>query len=177
MEASLHPCRRTVSITHHGLGRMVTVGQHPGGIGDQPISKVASAAIVECSARVSLFARFDGSAPAGVADRSRSSSKSWRGSARPASVAGIWRRARYASPATDTRAPVRSAPLRPLSTGIRHRFLSAVRGAQSRGFARLATRLNPSSPLFVTGKNFLRMRLARCAPPVGARDLTPSLRA
>jgi len=56
-------------------------------------------------------------------------------------------------------------PLRPLSTGIRHRFsgirhrfLSAVRGAQSRGFARFATRLNPLTPCFVTGKNFLRMR-------------------
>jgi len=64
----------------------------------------------------------------------------------------------------DGRAPVRP-PLRPLSTGIRHRFsgirhrfLSAVRGAQSRGFARFATRLNPLTPCFVTGKNFLRMR-------------------
>jgi len=43
-------------------------------------------------------------------------------------------------------------------SGIRHRFLSAVSGAQSGGFARFATRLNPLTPCFVTGKNFLRMR-------------------
>ena len=42
--------------------------------------------------------------------------------------------------------------------GIRQRFLSAVSGAQSRGFAWFATRLNPLTPCFVTGKNFLRMR-------------------
>ena len=36
--------------------------------------------------------------------------------------------------------------------------MSAVSGAQSGGFARFATRLNPLTPCFVTGKNFLRMR-------------------
>jgi hypothetical protein len=39
-------------------------------------------------------------------------------------------------------------------SGIRHRFLSAVSGAQSGGFARFATRLNPLTPCFVTGKIF-----------------------
>jgi hypothetical protein len=72
----------------------------------------------------------------------------------------------YAACGMDSRAPVRP-PLRPLSTGfrhrflgIRHRFLSAVSGDQSGGFARFATRLNPLTPCFVTGKTFLRIRLA-----------------
>jgi hypothetical protein len=81
---------------------------------------------------------------------------------------------RYAACGMDSRAPVRP-PLRPLSTGfrhrfsgIRHRFLSAVRGAQSGDFARFA--VNPLTPCFVTGKNFLRMR------PGAGNDLSISQR-
>jgi hypothetical protein len=81
---------------------------------------------------------------------------------------------RYAACGTDSQAPVRP-PLRPLSTGfrhrfsgIRHRFLSAVRGAQSGDFARFA--VNPLTPCFVTGKNFLRMR------PGAGNDLSISQR-
>ena len=71
----------------------------------------------------------------------------------------------------DGRAPVRP-PLRPLSTGIRHRFSSAVCGDQSGGFARFATRLNLLTPCFVTGKNFPRMRPGAVLSCLSARDLT-----